>query len=35
MFKTGSRRLKLINVSAITATACTLAAYLSEKVEIF
>ena len=35
MFKTGFRRLKLLNVSAILATTWSLGVYLSESVEIF
>ena len=35
MFKRGSRKLKLLNVRAITATTWSLVAYLSESVQIF
>ena len=35
MFNTGSRKLKLINVSAILATTLSLVVYLSESVKLF
>ena len=35
MFKTGSRRLKILTVSAILATTLCLVVYLSESVKIF